>query len=80
MIRLLLTDGHDDTMLVEFASADDAGHVGMAAVFSDGGVSAWLVPEVAVDGDTHKDRLLDLLREGSNIDGVRSALDAGTGE
>lgn len=42
-MRVLLTDNDDNSLLVDCPSVLEADEVGQAAVWSDGGVSAWLV-------------------------------------
>lgn len=73
MIRVLLTDDHDATLLVECPTEAAAEELGYAAIFSDGGVSAWRVPEAGrpVTAD-----LVRQLREGSSLSNLE--LDADT--
>lgn len=61
---VLLTDTNNDSLLVSCADAGEATALASAAVWSDGGVSAWLWPEdcVRVNADMVRD-----LREGASI-------------
>jgi len=61
---VLLTDSDNDSLLLSCESAERATEVAGAAVWSDGGVSAWLWPEDVVPlTDTH----IQDLREGARI-------------
>lgn len=61
---VLLTDDNNATFLVAASTEDNAEQVAAAAVFSDGGVSAWRVPTMALRDN---DNLRDLLRQGYNL-------------
>jgi len=61
---VLLTDSDNDSLLISCESAERAVEVAGAAVWSDGGVSAWLWPEDVVHlSDEH----IQDLREGAQI-------------
>lgn len=57
---VLLNDNDNGAALVQCATMADAEAVGAAAIFSDGGVSAWLVPKRAIeDSEALRERLRD---------------------
>jgi hypothetical protein len=61
MVYVLLTDTNSGTLLVACPNQETASEVGSAAVWSDGGVSAWLVPDLAT---TQINEVIAGLREG----------------
>lgn len=61
MKYVLLTDSDNGCALVQCTDETEANAVAAAAVFSDGGVSAWLVPTMALPDS---EALRDALREG----------------
>lgn len=74
MKYLLLTDKDNGTALVACRDSSEADRLAAAAVFSDGGVSAWIVPDLAI---VATDDLYDQLRDGhdtSSLDGDRIAV------
>jgi hypothetical protein len=64
--RVLLTDDHDRTLLVECEDTNQINELGAATVFGSHGVSAWVVPDEAVPWSDDLVRRLDELglREG----------------
>lgn len=60
---ILLTDDNDGTALIACESAELAEEIGAAAIWSDGGVSAWQVPEVALVGSQD---IVETLRGGGS--------------
>lgn len=71
-ILVLLTDDDDSTLLVQCPDEGTAQRVGGAAIFNDGGVSAWRVPTHA---HTDLDLIIARLKESDNLREVHSALD-----
>lgn len=63
-ILVLLTDDQDSTLLVHCPDAESANHLASAAVFNDGGVSAWLVPTTSRPVTPE---IIDGLQRGDNI-------------
>lgn len=71
---VLLTDDDNATALVECEDQAQAEATAAAAVFSDGDVSAWLVPGRAF---TDAELVADLLRESNNCSALHEAYDNG---
>lgn len=63
---LLLTDDDDGTLLIACEDREQAERLASAAVFSDGGVSAWLVPArtLEVGNGVDEDYLIQHLQDG----------------
>lgn len=71
---VLLTDTDDSTMLVECPDHATAEKVGRAAIYSDGGVSAWIIPVTPYVDGSHIGTLIQALRSGSSIGYVKDLL------
>lgn len=63
MIYVLLTDSDDTTVLVACADQNTADEVGSSAIFADGDVSAYIVPDWAL---TNTNEVIDRLRKSQN--------------
>ena len=70
MRYLLLTDNEDGRLLVACADYEEMEKVGAAAVWSDGGVSAWPLPEKAIVADA---ALIEQLEEGQELHEISDA-------
>jgi hypothetical protein len=81
-VDVLLTDRDNSTYLVRCPDIDTAERVAAAAVFSDGGVSAWLVPDEPghVVGPTITDlrRITEPLQDGLDLVELASLLSSET--
>lgn len=75
---VLLTDSDNATMLIACPDDATAQEVAGAAVFSDGGVSAWLVPERAVYVGASWYSIVDKLREGWDITNLHDFVNGDT--
>ncbi len=69
---VLLTDDDDGTMLVACEDREQAEATAVAGVFSDGGVSAWLIPATAL---TQPEAVQNILRDGGNCHDLFEAVD-----
>lgn len=70
MIRVLLTDNDDQSLTVWCPDMDTAEKLGRAAIYSDGGVSAW-----KINAPIHfTPMLIQWLRSGFSLDQIRQAL------
>jgi len=72
-VLLLLTDDDNATLLVRCLDQAGADHVGRAAIYSDGGVSAWVVPTHAF---TDAAVIAGRLHEGGDLSDVHDDLEA----
>lgn len=72
MVKVILIDTHDEVLVVDCADDAEAEAVGAAAIWSDGGVSAYLLPEGSVKASK---ALFEALRDGGRIDDVRKVAD-----
>lgn len=61
---VLLTDNNNATFLVACPDGEGAERVGIAAIFNDGGVSAWRLPDWAV---TDHEAVRQILNRGEGI-------------
>lgn len=69
--RLLLTDDNGATLAVTCPDMETARRVGGAAVWSDGGVSCYVIPPESVPAS---ERLIDLLEKGYSVNWLHDAL------
>lgn len=68
MSRLILLVGNDDsTMLIECPDLGTAEKVGRAAIYAEGGVSAYLIPTAPYTDMPSIGDLIQLLRSGATI-------------
>lgn len=75
-LLLLVGERHGDVMLVECQTEDQRERLGRAAIWSDGGVSAW---PVELDGaESYSDRLVELLKQGFQLHQVETYLSGQT--
>jgi hypothetical protein len=72
-VFVLLADEHDGTAVVACPNEVSAESVAAAAAYSDGEVSAWLVPASAI---TDTDAAIRILRGGGGIDELEDLADA----
>ena len=69
MHYVLLTDNDNATAMIGCPDAETADTVAAAAVFSDGGVSAWLVPDGCF---TSTQEIITMLRDGADCDDLHN--------
>jgi hypothetical protein len=70
MIYVLLTDNDNGTALIACEDHEMAHQIGSAAIYSDGGVSAWLVPDQAIPAS---DDIIKQLRDGEDTADLHEA-------
>ena len=72
---ILLVDSDDSTMLVECPDSVTATKVGRAAIYSDAGVRAWLIPQAPyVSNPSLIGSIIQALRSGQSIGYVKDLL------
>jgi hypothetical protein len=70
-VYVLLTDNDDGYALVACPSGADATSLASTAIFNDGDVLAWRVPDSAI---TDWERVREILRDGGGINEIEAAV------